>query len=156
MTSDTPPSFSNCTPRVLCPTVSHVPNRKREEDVAVSTKHRARRKSSTKDDRRRLRGERNFSLSLSSYLWCEQSVQREHPRPLPGKKLRVMRGERSVEILPCHRFLRRLPRSFLPVGFDPTQKRGHFLKLDGTDGGAAAAGGGGDRGGVLVVFHRGV
>ena len=97
-----------------------------------------------------------FFLSLSSYLWCEQSVQREHPRPLPGKKLRVMRGEESVEILPCHRFLRRLPRSFLPVGFDPLQKRGHFLELDGTDGGGAAAAGGGDRGGVLVVFHRGV
>ena len=115
---------------------------------------RGRRKSSAKD-RRRLRGERGF-FSLSSYLWCEQSVQREHPRPLPGKKLRVMRGEESVEILPCHRFLRRLPRSFLPVGFDPLQKRGHFLELDGTDGGAAAAAGGGDRGGVLVVFHRGV
>ena len=100
---------------------------------------------------------RREGVSLSSYLWCEQSVQREHPRPLPGKKLRVMRGEESVEILPCHRFLRRLPQSFLPVGFDPLQKRGHFLELDGTDGGGAAAGGDrGDRGGVLVVFHRGV
>ena len=107
------------------------------------------RKSSTKDDAPPFDTVRVFS-----YLWCEQSVQREHPRPLPGKKLRVMRGEESVEILPCHRFLRRLPRSFLPVGFDPLQKRGHFLELDGTDGGGG--GGGGDRGGVLVVFHRGV
>ena len=121
---------------------------------AQNTARGENRAQKTTDDVSAARG--IFSLSLSSYLWCEQSVQREHPRPLPGKKLRVMRGEESVEILPCHRFLRRLPRSFLPVGFDPLQKRGHFLELDGTDGGAAAAAGGGDRGGVLVVFHRGV
>ena len=98
------------------------------------------RKSSTKDDAPPFDTARVFS-----YLWCEQSVQRKHPRPLPGKKLRVMRGEESVEILPCHCFLRRLPR-FLPVGFDPLQKRAHFLELDGADGG----------GGVLVERRRAV
>ena len=122
--------------------------------MSPSAQNTSARKSSTKDDD--VSAARGI-FSLSSYLWCEQSVQREHPRPLPGKKLRVMRGEESVEILPCHRFLRRLPQSFLPVGFDPLQKRGHFLELDGTDGGdAAAAGDRGDRGGVLVVFHHGV
>ena len=120
MTSDTPPL--QIVRHGSCPTVSHVPNRKREEDVAVAQAARGEiehKRRLTTSPRRE-----EFSLSLSLLTCGASSLQREHP-VLSRVKNCGYCAAASVEILPCYRF-RRLPRSFLPVGFDPPKSVATF------------------------------